>query len=202
MDQRALVRDLVLETRHALRAAGWAVDGTERDVDDPKGRSVSVKIRVHKDLRRTIDFIETVLGPDHQNHRHIDFLTIHPRTRSTPSTTPVDLDALALLTEKFGDRVPILVSGDVFALRELPYSSPYLAPREGDERRPRLPKLRGLMAARGLLANPALFAGFEACPWEAVEGFVARVVRAPLPLKLVLHHCEFSALSAFPLRLG
>lgn len=50
MEERALVRDLVLETRQRLRAEGWAV-GKEKDIDSPKGRSVSVKIRVHKDLR-------------------------------------------------------------------------------------------------------------------------------------------------------
>lgn len=147
--------------------------------------------------RKTIDFIDTVLGPDQD--RHIDFLTIHPRTRSTPSTIPINLEALGLLTEKYGDRVPILVSGDVFSMGSLPYTSPYLPnPREegeevkdaaANEGRPYLPKLRGLMSARALLANPALFDGYEACPWEAVELFMNNVVRAPLPLKLVQHHC-------------
>lgn len=52
MEKRELVRDMVVATRAQLRRDGWAV-GLERDVDDPegKGRSVSVKIRVHKDLR-------------------------------------------------------------------------------------------------------------------------------------------------------
>lgn len=91
------------------------------------------------------------------------------------------------------------MSGDVFSLRSLPYTS--LPPRaaaaadEDDARgRPHLPKLRGLMAARALLTNPALFAGYDACPWEAVEVFLNKVVRAPLPLKLVQHHCEYSQL--------
>ncbi|KAF3762520.1 FMN-linked oxidoreductase [Cryphonectria parasitica EP155] len=189
MEKRELVRDMVLETRQRLRDEGWAV-GKERDMDNAKGRTVSVKIRVHKDLRKTIDFIDTVLG--HDKDRNIDFLTIHPRTRNTPSTTPINLEALELLTEKYGDSVPILVSGDVFSMASLPYRSPYLAPRDDDDdnerRRPYLSKLRGLMSARALLANPALFAGYEACPWEAVELFMNNVVRAPLPLKLVQHH--------------
>lgn len=50
MEKRELVRDMVIETREYLRRDGWGV-GKERDVDNPKGRSVSVKIRVHKDLR-------------------------------------------------------------------------------------------------------------------------------------------------------
>ncbi|ROW11415.1 hypothetical protein VMCG_01533 [Cytospora schulzeri] len=158
MEKRELVRDMVIETRQKLRDEGWAV-GKEKDIDNPKGRSVSVKIRVHKDLRKTIDFIETVLG-DAQD-RNVDFLTIHPRTRSTPSTAPINLEALELLTNKYGDRVPILVSGDVFSMGSLPYNSPYLQPAgEGEgESKPFLPKLAGLMSARALLANPALFAG-------------------------------------------
>jgi tRNA-dihydrouridine synthase 4 len=46
------------------------------------------------------------------------------------------------------------------------------------------------MSARGLLANPALFAGYAACPWEAVERFMCRAARAPLPLKLAVHHVQ------------
>lgn len=80
------------------------------------------------------------------------------------------------------------MSGDVFSMGSLPYTSPFLPPRDGDDGRPHLAKLRGLMSARGLLANPALFAGHEVCPWEAVELFMNKVVRAPLPLKLVQHH--------------
>lgn len=145
-----------------------------------------------------MDFIDTVLG--HEQNRHVDFLTIHARTRSTPSTVPINLEALELLTSRYGDKVPILVSGDVFSMRSLPYTSPYLSPREGDEARPHLPKLRGLMSARALLANPALFAGYERCPWKATELFMNKVITASLPLKLVQHHCRLaSSLSLGPL---
>jgi tRNA-dihydrouridine synthase 4 len=131
-----------------------------------------------------MDFIETVIG--NPQDRNIDFLTIHPRTRSTPSTTPINLEALEILTNKYGDQLPILVSGDVFSMGSLPYKSP-LPGAEGSTK-PHLPKLAGLMSARALLANPALFAGYEACPWEAVELFMNKVMRAPLPFKLVQHH--------------
>jgi tRNA-dihydrouridine synthase 4 len=50
MEKRELVRDMVIETREQLRRDGWGV-GKDKDIDNPKGRSVSVKIRVHKDLR-------------------------------------------------------------------------------------------------------------------------------------------------------
>lgn len=50
MNQRELVRELVCETRKGLRGDGWDV-GLDGDVDSAKGRSVSVKIRIHDDLR-------------------------------------------------------------------------------------------------------------------------------------------------------
>ncbi|KAL2023252.1 hypothetical protein VTK56DRAFT_3375 [Thermocarpiscus australiensis] len=185
MEKRELVRDMVVETREQLRRDGWGVD-KENDMNNPKGRSVSIKIRVHKDLRKTIDFITTVLGPEQD--RNIDWLTIHPRTRSTPSSTPINLDALEILTSTFGDRVPILLSGDVFALSALPFTSPLLPADPTSTPLLNIPKLAGLMSARAILANPALYAGYDACPWEAVETFMNNVARCPLPFKLVLHH--------------
>ncbi|KAH8165933.1 hypothetical protein CIB48_g2333 [Xylaria polymorpha] len=200
IEKRELVRDMIVATRQRLREDGWGV-GKEADMENPegKGRSVSVKIRVHKDLRKTVDFITTVLGDEH--NRNIDWLTIHPRTRYTQSSTPINLEALELLTNMFGHKLPVLVSGDVFTLSTLPYTSHLLElqptftsnPDEQETNgvsasRPHLPKLAGLMSARALLANPALFAGYETCPWEAVDIFMNNVARAPLPLKLGIHH--------------
>lgn len=204
MEKRELVRDMVIATRQRLRDDGWGV-GKGGDIEnmEGKGRSVSVKIRVHHDLRKTVDFITTVLG-DEQT-RNIDWLTIHPRTRYTQSTVSINLEALELLTNMFGDKLPILVSGDVFTLSTLPYTSHLLQQQqptftsktnESESNgvsgpnipQPHLPKLAGLMSARALLANPALFAGYETCPWDAVEVFMNNVARAPLPLKLGIHH--------------
>ncbi|KAI1858970.1 uncharacterized protein JN550_012232 [Neoarthrinium moseri] len=196
MEQRELVRDMLVETRARLRRDGWAVE-REASADSPRGRSVSVKIRVHKDLRRTMDFVATVLGDAASGSRNVDWLTIHPRTRSTPSSTPIDVEALEILADKFGRDVPILVSGDVFTLATLPYTSHLLDPAptftssgsaDAAAKKPSIPNLRGLMSARALLANPALFAGHGTCPWEAVDVFLERLARAPLPLKLGVHH--------------
>ncbi|KAK1972737.1 dihydrouridine synthase [Colletotrichum sublineola] len=197
MEKRELVRDMVVSTRQRLASDGWHV-GKERDIDSPKGRSVSVKIRVHNDLRRTMDFIDTVIG--NPQDRNIDFLTIHPRTRHTASSTPINTESLGILLEKYGDTLPILLSGDVFSMATLPLatvSRPAVQPSEPKainghngytDFTPSGTKLAGLMSARGILANPALYAGHESCPWEAVESFMRHVVRAPMPVKLVQHH--------------
>ncbi|KAI1776551.1 FMN-linked oxidoreductase [Hypoxylon cercidicola] len=217
MQKRELVRDMVVATRERLLRDGWAV-GLDSDSDSDsesvsqaagRGRSVSVKIRIHADLRKTMDFITTVVGDEHR--RNVDWLTIHPRTRSTPSSVPINLEALELLTSTFGGKLPILVSGDAFALSTLPYAShlpdarptfttsssaPASRAGDDDDRGPpdglpeklHLPNLSGVMSARALLANPALFAGRDSCPWEAVDVFMSNVARAPLPLKLGIHH--------------
>ncbi|KAH0498351.1 hypothetical protein TgHK011_005607 [Trichoderma gracile] len=221
MNKRELVRDMVVETRQHLARDGWAV-GLEKDVDSPRGRSVSVKIRVHDDLRRTMDYLDTVIG--HPQNRLVDWVTIHPRTRHTPSTTPIRTEALEILAEKYSRTLPILLSGDVFDLAALPIRAtspssssssqvPDLATLTLKEEAPpntatsdsigcaaghaqqQQPKpsntnLSGFMSARGLLANPALFAGHPRCPWEAVETFMCNVARSPLPLKLVVHHVQ------------
>ncbi|KAK2020104.1 dihydrouridine synthase [Colletotrichum eremochloae] len=197
MEKRELVRDMVVSTRQRLASDGWHV-GKERDIDSPKGRSVSVKIRVHNDLRRTMDFIDTVIG--NPQDRNIDFLTIHPRTRHTASSTPINTESLGILLEKYGDTLPILLSGDVFSMATLPLATVSRAAVQPSEPKainghngytdftPSGTKLAGLMSARGILANPALYAGHESCPWEAVESFMRHVVRAPMPVKLVQHH--------------
>lgn len=194
MDRRELVRDMVVATRARLAADGWAV-ACEADVDDARGRSVSVKVRIHDDLRRTVDFLDAVVG--HAQKRLVDWVTIHPRTRRTPSTTPIRAEALDLLTARYARTLPILLSGDVFDLAALPVRAPPPPPpptltvkadAAAPAPAPSNTRLAGLMAARGLLTNPALFAGAAACPWEALETFMCRVARAPLPFKLVVHH--------------
>lgn len=143
-----------------------------------------------------MDFLDTVVG--HPQDRLVDWITIHPRTRRTPSTTPIRTEALDILTSKYAATLPILLSGDVFDLSSLPFkpSTPDLAtltvkddgPPPSDAPTPGNTNLAGFMSARGLLANPALFAGAPSCPWHALETFMCNVARCPLPLKLAVHH--------------
>jgi tRNA-dihydrouridine synthase 4 len=52
----------------------------------------------------------------------------------------------------------------------------------------------GVMAARGILENPALFAGYKFTPPECAMSLLDHAVRHPIPFSLVLHH--FSEMSA------
>ena len=116
---------------------------------------------------QTIDFIKTVQDAG------VDFLTIHGRTKSQRSSEPVNTTALTLLRPHV--TVPLIANGDVSTLA----IASSIAAETGVD---------GVMSARDILANPALFAGHDTCPWEAVEHFMNRVVRAPIPFKLVVHH--------------
>lgn len=148
---------MIRASKAALRELGY----TEGE------RTVSVKIRVHKDLRETVDFVRAV------EDAGADFITVHGRTRGMASSVPVSLEAMRVVKEVA--RVPVLGNGDVFEMGDV-------------KEHVRFTGVDGVMAARGILQNPALFGGREACPWEAVERFLGRVVRAPIPFKLVVHH--------------
>ncbi len=156
MHKRSLVAEMIQAAKSSLSQSGY--EGK---------KTVSVKIRIHRDLRDTVDFIKTVQSAG------VDFITIHGRMRSTPSSQPVNLDAIKILTEH--TFVPTLSNGDVFTLSDAKSHSESTG-------------VDGVMSARGILQNPALFAGYDACPWEAVEIFLNKVVKAPIPFKLVVHH--------------
>ncbi|PHH65475.1 hypothetical protein CDD81_2255 [Ophiocordyceps australis] len=194
MSRRELVRDMVMETRARLVRDGWLVGFDDSQVASPLGRSVSVKIRLHSDLRRTIDFVDTLVGlGGSRGQRLVDWITIHPRTRNTPSSVPIDTEALQLLTSRYAATLPILLSGDVFDLADLPIVPHHASSTAPDAATTAAPKpsntgLAGFMSARGLLANPALFAGHSSCPWLALETFMCNAARSPLPFKLLLHH--------------
>lgn len=55
---------------------------------------MSVKIRIHDDLNKTVDLVRQI----EQAGAH--YLTIHGRTKTTPSSKPVNIDAVKLLREQ------------------------------------------------------------------------------------------------------
>lgn len=116
---------------------------------------------------QTMDFIKTVQDAG------VDFLTIHGRTKAQRSSEPVNTAALSILRSHV--TVPLIANGDVSTVA----IASSIAAETGVD---------GVMSARDLLANPGLFNGYDMCPWKVVEEFVNRVVRAPIPFKLVVHH--------------
>ncbi|KAL1405445.1 tRNA dihydrouridine synthase [Vanrija albida] len=117
------------------------------------GFPVSIKIRVDDDPRATETLVRNALAVG------VSHITIHGRTRHQASTEPVSLPAIKFAVGLVGGAVPTVANGDLWELAD--------AKRMREET-----GVDGAMAARGLLANPALFAGYTSTPHHAVENFV------------------------------
>lgn len=130
-------------------------------------KSVSCKIRIHKDLDRTIRWVQTL------ERAGVDFITIHGRTRSQRSSTSPDYAAIKTLKGSVG--VPVLANGDTYSLDDV--NKIFV-----------LTGVDGVMAARGILENPALFIGDSVTSAACVRQFLEYAVRCPIPFPLVLHH--------------
>lgn len=180
MHQLPLVVSLIAAARTALHDLGYA----------PGEKTISVKIRVHRDLTETVRFARALEGAG------ANFITVHGRTREEGTSVPVDLEAVRVV--KGSVRVPVVANGDVWSLEEVRRT----VERTGCD---------GIMAARAVLQDPGLFRGWyagggsaatgrgdgggvggagreEGITWDVVERFLSSVVRAPIPYKLVVHH--------------
>ncbi|WBW74884.1 tRNA/mRNA dihydrouridine synthase Dus4 [Schizosaccharomyces osmophilus] len=128
---------------------------------------VEAKIRVSKDLDETRHLMQTI------QRAGADFLTVHGRTKQDRSSFPVNLDAIREVRSCVN--IPVVANGDVNSLRE------------GYEIA-KFTNTDGIMSARGLLENPALFAGFEETPWGCVERFISYSTAYSLNFQLFYHH--------------
>lgn len=169
MNKREVVAEMLTAARALLSEHGLVPSTSAPQQHEKRylGKTLSVKIRVHPDLRHTIDFVKTVQDAG------VDFITIHGRTRRTPSSHPVNLDAIKLVAEHC--RVPVIANGDVVS-------------SERAKEIAEITGVQGVMSSRAILSNPGLYSGMKSCSWEVLETFINEVVRAPLPFKLVLHH--------------
>jgi len=141
-----------------VQAAGSRLDPSQ---------SVSVKIRIHKDLNETIAWVRTV------QKAGVTYITVHGRTRSQRSSTPPDYEAIRQLRQHIS--VPVIANGDAYTLSDV-------------HKIAQLTEADGVMAARGILENPAMFAGHDVTPAECVHRLLGHAIRCPMPFPLVLHH--------------
>ena len=97
MEKPELVCDIIRAAKQTIKDDGY--EGR---------RSMSVKIRIHRDLEQTRQFVEAA------QEAGADYITIHGRLKSTRSTIPVNVDAVAYLRQYA--KVPLLFNGDVESL--------------------------------------------------------------------------------------
>lgn len=153
----------------ALMSEPDLVASMVKAVKDKYGDTVCIetKIRIHAKIEQTIEFVKKVEASG------VDFITVHGRTKNTRSSQPADFDAIKAVKEAVS--VPVVANGDCFSLEDAIKIAEYTG-------------VDGVMAVRGVLSNPALFAGFKQTPWAAIELFWDYASGYGLPFRITQHH--------------
>nr|KAJ3402360.1 tRNA-dihydrouridine(20a/20b) synthase [NAD(P)+]-like protein [Polyrhizophydium stewartii] len=157
MEQPELVRDMV---RH-VKARTSAVK-----MHDGASFPCSIKIRVHDDLAKTVEFVRRAEAVG------VDWITVHGRTRTQKNTESINVEAIRIAKSSVG--VPVFANGSVFTVED----ADRIVSETGTD---------GVMVARGLLENPAMFAGYATTPLACVQRY-ARLAVAYGTTHFIMHH--------------
>lgn len=118
---------------------------------------VSIKIRIDDDLKNTSQLINTAVNVN------VSMITVHGRTRRQASSHPVSLEGIKFAREETrtssNGLIPVVANGDVFTLADA-------------NRTREICGVSGVMSARGLQENPALFTGHDRIPLAGIERFI------------------------------
>ncbi|XP_059169138.1 tRNA-dihydrouridine(20a/20b) synthase [NAD(P)+]-like [Physella acuta] len=131
--------------------------------------TVSIKIRIHPDIRETVDMCQKV------EKMGVSFISVHGRTKDQ-RCQPVDLEAVRTIKESVV--VPVVANGDIRSL--------------DDANRVHFNTgVDGAMAARGILANPAMFSGYNETPIQCIKDWVDISLSLGTPFSCFHHHLIF-----------
>ncbi|ODM95475.1 tRNA-dihydrouridine(20a/20b) synthase [NAD(P)+]-like [Orchesella cincta] len=122
---------------------------TRNRIADPKF-SISVKIRIFLDIRRTIDLVRQLEATG------VDFITVHGRTMQERGQ-PVHLDYIKTVVDSV--RIPVVANGDVDSLKKAYHTQEVTG-------------AKGVMSARAMLENPAMYGGYEKTPLSCVKRWI------------------------------
>ncbi|KAL7023419.1 hypothetical protein ACKWTF_012605 [Chironomus riparius] len=120
----------------------------------PSDFSVSIKIRLlTKDIKNTVELCRQLQS------LNVSFITVHGRTPSEKSSSdnPVDYEAITEIKKSLS--IPVIFNGDVSSLDD---ANKFYEHTRCD----------GFMSARGMLANPALFAGYKETPVSCIHDWI------------------------------
>ena len=141
-----------------------AVKQTRAKISDPKF-STSVKIRIHNDLSRTVDLCRQM------EKAGASFITVHGRTKDQRGE-PVNLGAIKTIKQSV--QIPVVANGDVKTLEDVETTASVTG-------------CDGVMAARGILENPAMYAGYQETPDECIADWV-RIALGTGTIFTCFHH--------------
>ncbi|XP_071960206.1 tRNA-dihydrouridine(20a/20b) synthase [NAD(P)+]-like [Antedon mediterranea] len=146
-----LIRDMVRQTQSRI---------------NQKDFSISIKIRLHKNIRETVDLCQKA------EHAGISWVTVHGRTVQQ-RTEPVDYDAIKTINDSLS--IPVVANGDIKFLEDV-------------EKVHANTGVKGVMAARGMLQNPAMYAGYENTPLQCVQDWVDLAIGLGTPFPCFHYH--------------
>ena len=137
---------------------------------------VSIKIRIHSDYKKTIELCRQV------EKAGVHYISVHGRTKSQRSS-PVNLEAIKNIKQSV--QVPVVANGDIKSLEDVK------SVKEATN-------VDGVMAARGLLENPAFYAGYELTPKECVESWLRVALDVGTPFSCFHHHLSYMLEKSLP----
>ncbi|KAK3912829.1 tRNA-dihydrouridine(20a/20b) synthase [NAD(P)+]-like [Frankliniella fusca] len=135
----------------------------------PEHYSVSVKIRLLEEDRKTIELARSL------EFAGVTFLTLHART-TQERHSPIHEDSLREVCQSL--KVPLVANGDVKSLK-------------GAERLHAETGCKGMMAARGMLSNPAMFRGYPTTPLTCVQDWINISLDLETIFNCFHHHLVF-----------
>ncbi|XP_016125942.1 tRNA-dihydrouridine(20a/20b) synthase [NAD(P)+]-like isoform X2 [Sinocyclocheilus grahami] len=131
-----------------------------------RGRPVRAYSKIHKDIRKTVDLCQK------EEAAGVSWITVHGRT-ADERHQPVHYDAIKTIKDSLS--IPAIANGDIKSMQDV-------------EAICELTGVDGVMAARGLLTNPAMFAGYEETPLQCVWDWVDIAVEHGTPFTCSHHH--------------
>ncbi|XP_053667688.1 tRNA-dihydrouridine(20a/20b) synthase [NAD(P)+]-like [Anopheles marshallii] len=153
-----------------------------RNIPGPFSVSVKVRLLSSSNHKHTVDMCRQLEATG------ITFLTVHGRTAAEMTKVPVHREALQEIKQSL--TIPMVANGDIFTLddAEQMYSQT---------------KCDGVMVARGILSNPALFSGHKSTPVECVKRWlnICQQADTDITYQCMHHHFSFMTESLLTKRL-
>ncbi|KAM9216728.1 tRNA-dihydrouridine(20a/20b) synthase [NAD(P)+]-like isoform 2-T3 [Dugong dugon] len=125
--------------------------------------------RIHDDLTRTVDLCRKAEATG------VSWITVHGRTVEERHQ-PVHYDAIKIIKENMS--IPVIANGDIRTLKEA-------------ENVWQITGTNGVMVARGLLANPAMFDGCEETPLRCIWDWVDIALELGTPYMCFHQHLMY-----------